>query len=93
MVMSSKGLGHEKDYAGEGQQPRNHKEDIWDNQVNSLGESVKKRGSWKRAAVQRGLQPGSRRIAIVSSRYTETSSKRLMCVTVIYKVWRSAMEL
>jgi hypothetical protein len=58
------------------------------------------RVSWKGAAIQRGLQPGGRGIAVVKSRYQETSSNRLrtlmyvcVCVTVICKVCRSAMAL
>jgi hypothetical protein len=35
-------------------------EDNWDNRVSSLLEAVKKRGSWKGAAVRRGLEHGSR---------------------------------
>jgi hypothetical protein len=31
--------------------------------------------SWKGASIQRGLEPGSRRIAIVRSRYQATSSE------------------
>jgi hypothetical protein len=31
-------------------------------------------GSWKGAAVQRGLEPGTRRIVIVRSRYQATTS-------------------
>jgi hypothetical protein len=31
--------------------------------------------SWKGVAVQRGLEPGSKEIAIVRSRYQETSSE------------------
>jgi hypothetical protein len=67
------------------------KEDNWSNQFNSVRASVKKRRSWKGAAVQRGLEPGSRGIAIVRSRYQETSSedtegwKRL---SVIFKAWK-----
>jgi hypothetical protein len=34
-------------------------------------------GSWKRAAVQRELDPGSRGIAIVRSHYQETSSENI----------------
>jgi hypothetical protein len=50
--------------------------------------------SWKGAAFERGLELGSRGIAIVRSRYQETSSNRLrtlMCVTVICKVRRSTL--
>jgi hypothetical protein len=37
--------------------------------------SVKKSGSWKGAGVQRGLERGSRGLAIVRSRYQETTSE------------------
>jgi hypothetical protein len=56
---------------------RSFKEDNWGKQVSSVREAVKKRGSWKEAAVQTELEPGSRGIAIVRSRYQETSSNRL----------------
>jgi hypothetical protein len=36
---------------------------------------VRKRGSWKGAAVQGGLEPGSRGTAIVRSRYQATTSE------------------
>jgi hypothetical protein len=42
--------------------------------------------NWKRAAVQRGLEPGSRGISLVRSRYQETANgdcnrlKTLVCV-------------
>jgi hypothetical protein len=36
---------------------------------------VRKAGSLKRAAIQRGSEPGSRGIAIVRSRYQATTSK------------------
>jgi hypothetical protein len=47
-----------------------------------VSESVKKRLSWSKnrqlgAAVQIGLEHGSREIATVRSRYQETSSNRL----------------
>jgi hypothetical protein len=35
---------------------RGYKEDSWGNRVSSVWESVRKRGSWKGAAVQRGLE-------------------------------------
>jgi hypothetical protein len=38
---------------------RGYKEDNWGNRECSVLESVKKRGSWKGAAVQRGLERGS----------------------------------
>jgi hypothetical protein len=37
--------------------------------VSFVGESVKKRDSWKGAAVQRKLELGSREIAVVRSPY------------------------
>jgi hypothetical protein len=49
--------------------PRSYKKDSLGNQISSVWEAVKKRDSWKRAAVQRGLEPGSRGIASVRSRY------------------------
>jgi hypothetical protein len=49
--------------------PRSYKEDNWGNQVSSVRESVKKRVSWKKAAIQRGIQRGSRRISTVRSHY------------------------
>jgi hypothetical protein len=52
------------------------------------------------AAVQKGLEPGGRGIALVRSRYEEKSSeviagwKRLgVCAIVICKVWRPAMAV
>jgi hypothetical protein len=36
---------------------------------------VRKRGSWKEDAVQRGLEPGSRGLAIVRSLYQATTSE------------------
>jgi hypothetical protein len=33
------------------------------------------RGSWKGAAVQRGLEPGSRGLAVIRSRYQATTSE------------------
>jgi hypothetical protein len=50
-------------------------EDDWGNLVSSVRESVKERVCWKGAAVQRGLQRGSRGIALVRSRYHKTSSE------------------
>jgi hypothetical protein len=35
---------------------RSYKKDNWGNKVSSVRESVRKRGSWKGAAVQRGLE-------------------------------------
>jgi hypothetical protein len=35
---------------------RGYKEDTWGNGVSSVRESLRKRGSWKGAVVQRGLQ-------------------------------------
>jgi hypothetical protein len=36
---------------------------------------MKKRDSWKGAAIQTGLEPGSTRLAIVRSRYQATISE------------------
>jgi hypothetical protein len=55
--------------------PRSYKEENWGNQVSSVRESVKKRGSWKGAAVQRGFEPESRELAIIRSRYQATISE------------------
>jgi hypothetical protein len=44
---------------------------------------------WKGATVQRGLDHGSRGIAIVRSRYQETSSED----TTIFEVWKSVIVL
>jgi hypothetical protein len=52
--------------------PRSYKEDNWGKKVSSVQESVKKTGSWKRAVVQRGLEPGSRGLAIVRGRIQAT---------------------
>jgi hypothetical protein len=52
------------------------------------------KGSWKGAAVQRGLEHGSKRIFIVRSRFQETSSEDAVDVTysvAICKMWKSAM--
>jgi hypothetical protein len=57
--------------------PRGNEEDNLDNQVSSVGETVKKRGSWKGAAIQRGLEPGSKGKAIVRSRYQKTTSEEI----------------
>jgi hypothetical protein len=52
--------------------PRSNKEDKWGNQSVLYG-SLKKRvsnsfsGSWKGAAVEKGLEPGDRGIAIVKA--------------------------
>jgi hypothetical protein len=57
---------------------RSYKEENWGNEVSSVREAVKKKGqleeSWG-SAVQRGLEHGRRGIAIVRSRYQETSSE------------------
>jgi hypothetical protein len=71
---------------------RGYKEDNWSNRVSSVQESVKKRGSWKGVAVQRGLEPGSRELAIVRSRYQTTSSEDTASWKTC-KVWKSAMAL
>jgi hypothetical protein len=44
-------------------------------QASSVREDVKKRDSCKGAAVQRGLEPGSRGIAIFRSPYQETTNE------------------
>jgi hypothetical protein len=52
--------------------------------------------SWKGAAIQRGLDPGSRGIIIVRNCYQETISGDCnisLCSLVICKEWRSAMAL
>jgi hypothetical protein len=46
---------------------RGYKDDNWGNQVSSVWKSVRKRDSWKGAAVQRGFKYGKREIAIVTS--------------------------
>jgi hypothetical protein len=51
------------------------KEDSWGNQVSSVLEFVKKRDSWKGAAVQRGLEPRGSGIAIVRSHYKAATSE------------------
>jgi hypothetical protein len=35
---------------------RSYKEDNWENRISSVRDSVRKRGSWKGVAVQRGLE-------------------------------------
>jgi hypothetical protein len=69
--------------------PRSFKEDNWGNQVSSVLESVKKGVSWKGAAVQRGLERGSRGLATVRSHYQATTSVD----TAGSKVWKLAMAL
>jgi hypothetical protein len=54
---------------------RGYKEDSWGNEVSSVLGSVRKRDSLKGAAIQRGLEHGSRGIAIVRSRYQATASE------------------
>jgi hypothetical protein len=58
---------------------RGCKEDNWGNRVSSVREAVRKRGRRRAivrgAAVQRGLEPGSRRLAIVGSRYQVTTTE------------------
>jgi hypothetical protein len=44
------------------------KEDSWGNRVSSVQEAMKKRDSWKRAVIQRGLEPGGKGIVLVRSR-------------------------
>jgi hypothetical protein len=52
---------------------RGYKEDNWGNRVSSVEEAVEKnesrKGYWKGAAVQGGLEHGSRGIVIVRNRY------------------------
>jgi hypothetical protein len=55
--------------------PRTYKEESCGNQVSSVWESVKKRVTLKGGAVQRGLEPGSRGIAIVRSRFQGTADE------------------
>jgi hypothetical protein len=58
---------------------RGYKEDNWGNRDSSVWEAVKKRESWKGyrkgAVIQRGLEHGSRGIAVVRNRYQGTSSE------------------
>jgi hypothetical protein len=71
--------------------PRSYKEDSWGNQVNSVRESMTKSVSWKGAVVQRGLELGSRGVAIVRSCYQETSSEDSAGwerFSVICKAWK-----
>jgi hypothetical protein len=49
--------------------PRSYKNDNWGNQVSSVREYLRKRGSCKGAAVQRRIAPRSRGMAIVRIRY------------------------
>jgi hypothetical protein len=54
--------------------------------------------SWKGTAVQMGLEPRCRGIAIVRSRFQATTSEdsagwKLACVLPNYKMWKLAMEL
>jgi hypothetical protein len=78
---------------------RDYKEDNWDNRVSSAREAVKERFSWKGAAVRKGIEPGSRGIAVVRSRHQATTIedtavwKNLARVLVKCKVWRSEMAL
>jgi hypothetical protein len=58
-----------------------------------------KRDSWKGAAVQKGLQHGSRGIAIVKAVIRKRlanilqAGKDLACAAVIFKVWKTATVL
>jgi hypothetical protein len=55
-----------------------------------------RRGSWKEAAIQRGLDDGNRGTAIVRRHYQEMSSEDtadLERISVICKVWKSVMAL
>jgi hypothetical protein len=54
---------------------RGYKEDNWSNRVSSIWESVKIRSSWKRDAIQRVFEPGSKEIDIVRSPYQATPSE------------------
>jgi hypothetical protein len=73
-------------------------EDNWGNQVSSLRESVKKRGSCKGAAIHRGLEHGSRTStvkAVTRERLVkiQQAGKCLPDAAVICKVWRLAVAL
>jgi hypothetical protein len=54
---------------------RGCKEDNWGNRVSSVWEFVRKRSSKKKAAVQRGIEPGSRGIVVVRSRHQATTEE------------------
>jgi hypothetical protein len=60
------------------------------NQISSVRISVNKRDSWKGAAVQRGLEPGSRGTATVRSRY---QGRKRVCASDLLSVWKSAMAI
>jgi hypothetical protein len=78
---------------------RSFKEDNGGNQFSFVQEAVKKRDSWKEAAIQRGLEHGSLRISIVRSRYRGAAGedaagwKNLAGTVVICELWRLAMSL
>jgi hypothetical protein len=55
--------------------PRHYKGDSWGNRVSSVREFVRKRGSWKGAAVQRGLERVKLRISSVRSRCQRTTAE------------------
>jgi hypothetical protein len=57
---------------------RDEEEDNWSNQISSVHEAANKTVSWKWAMIQRGLEPGGRGIALVRSRYQETSRLRTL---------------
>jgi hypothetical protein len=79
--------------------PRGYKEKIGATKSFLYGSQKQEHFSWKRAADQRGLGHGSRRIAIVRSRYQETSRKdtagwkNMAFAGVICKVWELAIVL
>jgi hypothetical protein len=79
--------------------PRSYKEENWGDQAISVRKSAKKRINLKGAAVQTGLEHGSRGIAIVKNRCQETTSedstgcKNVACALVICKEWKLAMAL
>jgi hypothetical protein len=55
--------------------PGSYKEDNWGNRASSVREAVKKRDSWKGAAIQREIERGSWRISTVRSHCQETADK------------------
>jgi hypothetical protein len=74
-------------------------EENWGNQVSSVRESVKKRFSWKGAAIQKGLERGSRRTSTVKAVTRERLVKTQQAgngkagAVLICKVWRLAVAL
>jgi hypothetical protein len=55
--------------------PRSYKEDNWGNPASSLPQAVKKKGSWKGAAIQTGFECNSFRICTVRSHYQGTAGE------------------